>query len=144
MLKGLPPLMTPGLLHVLASMGHGDVLAVVDRNYPAHSVHERLVELPGNDVTTVVAAVAGLLPIDDFISPAVLGMAPDGDPRFTSPAHDEVRAALEAAEGTPVTYATLERTAFYERARAAYAAIATSDDRPYACFLITKGVVRSP
>jgi L-fucose mutarotase len=33
MLKGIPPLLTPDLLHALASMGHGDAIAIVDANF---------------------------------------------------------------------------------------------------------------
>ena len=49
MLRGLDPLLTPDLLHALASMGHGDTIAVVDTNFPAAATARRLILLPGTD-----------------------------------------------------------------------------------------------
>lgn len=139
MLKNIDPLLVPGLLSALAEMGHGDVLAVVDRNFPAHSCGRRVVELPGADATEVLRAVLTLLPVDEFQEPAAWHMLQDDGE--DGPAAASVRAALHTAEQRPVGFAGVERKAFYDLARAAYCTVRTADARPYACFLVAKGVV---
>jgi L-fucose mutarotase len=142
MLKNIDPVLGPELLWILAAMGHGDELAVVDANYPARALHQRCVEIPAVDTARALTAISTLIPIDDFVTPAVWHMAPDGEPGARFEVHDRAAAILESAEGRAVPLAPLERTAFYARARAAFAAVATTDSAPYACFLLTKGVVR--
>jgi L-fucose mutarotase len=141
MLKLIPALLTPDLLHSLALMGHGDRLAVVDSNYPAHSRHQRVHELFGADTVAAARAIMTLLPLDDFVEPAAHRMVPDGEPAFRSPSHDAFEAELSRAEGRAVTAAPIERSAFYQAAREAFAVVHTLDTAAYSCFLITKGVV---
>lgn len=140
MLKGIDPLLTPRLLRWLAEMGHGDVLAIVDRNFPAHSCGSRVVDLPGADTTLAARAVLGLFPVDTFQAPAAMHMLPV-DGRSAGPALPDFQTVLDAAEGRPVEVGGLERFEFYRRTREAYCVIATTDPRPYACYLIIKGVV---
>ena len=139
MLKNVDPLLVPDLLAALAQMGHGDVLAVVDRNFPAHSCGQRVIELPGADVTETLRAVLKLLPVDAFQDPAAWHMRQDDG--ADGPAVPEVRSALDQAEQRQVGFAGVARPDFYELARGAYCTIRTADDRPYACFLVAKGVV---
>lgn len=141
MLKNIPALLTPDLLHSLALMGHGDRLAIVDANYPAAARHSRVHPLFGATTLDATRAVVALFPLDDFVEPAALRMVPDGDPSFRSAAHDAIDAELTRSEGRPVRAAAVERTAFYERAREAFAVVHTTDARPYSCFVLTKGVV---
>jgi L-fucose mutarotase len=140
MLKGVDPLLTPRLLAALAEMGHGDSLAIVDSNFPAHAHCRNVVDLPGSDVTCVSRAVLSVIPVDTFIAPAVHYMTP-GNGRAASEAYPEFKALLDSAEERDVQTAGLERLAFYESVRRAYVVVTTTDPRPYACFLITKGVV---
>jgi L-fucose mutarotase len=142
MLKNIDPVLGPELLWILAAMGHGDELAVVDANYPAHALHRRCVEIPAVDTGRALTAIGRLFPIDDFVTPAVWHMTPDGEPGARFDVHDRAAAILASAEGRTISIAPLERTAFYARARSAFAAVATTDSAPYACFLLTKGVVR--
>lgn len=141
MLKNIDPLLGADLLGHLAAMGHGDVLALVDRNYPAASSARRLVRLPGVDVPLAARAIFSVLPVDTFVEPAVLRMGPVGEEDTELPVHAALREVVEEAEGRPVPTAPLERFEFYRRAEAAYVVVATTEDRPYGCFLVTKGVV---
>jgi L-fucose mutarotase len=141
MLKGISPLLTPDLLHVLASMGHGDELALVDANFPAATHARRLVRLPGSPVPAVLDAVLQLLPLDDFVSQAALTMQVVGDPAARPPVVAEFDAVLQQHGCPPST--ALERFAFYERAAAAFAIVATGEVRIYGNILLKKGVVRS-
>lgn len=148
MLKGIPALLTTEALTMLSAMGHGDVLAVVDRNYPAAANHARVATLAGADAPTAIAAIAELLPVDTFVDPSVWGMVPDPTPDADAdariPTHGEITRILTDSEGRDVTVTPLPRTAFYAAARQAYGAILTSESRPFSCFLITKGVVFPP
>lgn len=141
MLKGLPAVLTPDLLWALAAMGHGDTLAVVDRNYPAYALHDRVLPLAGVDITEAFAAIGAVVPVDRAVEPAVFAMAPDGDPDAVVESHGAVRAVLTASEGRPVTLQPVERTDFYALARKAFAVVLTGETRSYACFVLTKGVV---
>ncbi len=141
MLKNVDPLLTADLLSILRSMGHGDTLAIVDRNFPAASTAQRLVDLSGARIDAVTKAVLSVLPVDTFVEPAAFRMGVVDEPDRTLPVHEEFQHALDAAEGRAVTLAVLDRFDFYERARSAYAVVYTGDERPYGCFLVTKGVV---
>ena len=141
MLKGIPDILGPDALWMIAAMGHGDTLAVVDRNYPLHSQHSRVVTLAGVDSTQAIAALASLLPIDTFVSPSVWAMVPDDDPAAEIATHGEAGRILSAAENRPIEVAALRRTEFYVMARKAFGAVLTSESRPFSCFILTKGVV---
>ena len=141
MLKGIDPALTPDLLWALAAMGHGDVIAIVDANYPAYALHDRVIPLAGVDLHEAMAAIGALLPIDQFVEPAVHAMTPDGEPDAQIEVHQDVAAVLAGAEGRAVPVAPLERADFYRRAKSAFAVVLTGERRSYACFLVTKGVV---
>jgi L-fucose mutarotase len=141
MLKNLDPLLNGELLGLLQDMGHGDVVAVVDRNYPAVSSARNLVRLSGASVTEAATAVLSVLPVDSFVEPAVFRMGPVGDESSMLDVHHDFTEILDAAEGRRVPVEALERFEFYRRAREAYVVVATTEDRPYGCFLVTKGVI---
>ena len=142
MLKGISPLLTPELLANLAEMGHGDVVAVVDRNFPAHSRGGNVVELPGADTVAAIEAVLSLIPLETFTEPAVVHMLTDqGD---EGPAVAPAREVWNRMDGREVPDLGVVRQGadgFYARADEAYVTIRTSETRPYACFLLVKGVV---
>jgi L-fucose mutarotase len=140
MLKGLDPLLGPDLLHVLAAMGHGDEVVVADGNFPAASVARRLVRLDGIDAPRALRAILSVLPLDTFTPRPVAVMAVVGDPRAVPEPVREFQALVDAAAGRSVTFESLERLAFYDRARAAFAVVATGERRPYGNILLVKGV----
>ena len=85
MLKGIPPLLSPDLLHVLASMGHGDELVLADAHFPAATHARRLIQLPGTSAPDVLRAVLQVLPLDDFVPQAALTMQVVDDPSACPP-----------------------------------------------------------
>ena len=146
MLKGLHPLLVPDLLYVLRSMGHGDELVLADRNFPsasvaADTVSRTHISLAGTDVVAAARAILSVMPIDTFVEPALWRMAVVGAPDEIPPVQAEVQAVVDAAEGRPRPFAPIERMAFYERARQAFAVVSTGEDRGYACFIFKKGIV---
>lgn len=140
-LKTIPAIITPELLHSMALMGHGDILAIVDRNYPSHAGSQRVHHLAGVDTASAADAILTLFPVDDFTLPAAYRMTPDGQPDAFYPAHESFQQSLQRHEGREVDVEGVERTQFYTMAAAAFAVVQTTDDRPFSCFLVVKGVI---
>lgn len=139
MLKSINPLLTGDLLAILSDMGHGDEIVISDANFPAASIGRRLIRLPGLSATDVLAAVLSVLPLDDFVDhPAAAMDAPGERPAI----YPEFEAAIKKAEGRAIALDPVERFAFYDRAKSAYAVIATGERRLYANIILKKGVIR--
>lgn len=141
MLKGIDPLLSGELLHILDDMGHGDVLMLVDRNYPAAASGRPVVRLGEVTVLRAAAAILSVFPLDSFVDRPLERMEVDGDPAITTPTQDELLALASAAEGRALEYGIVPRLDFYERAKSAYAVVHTLDAVPYGCFFLKKGVI---
>jgi L-fucose mutarotase len=124
-------------------MGHGDELLVADGNFPAASIARRLVRLDGVDAPRALRAILSVFPLDTFVPTPARVMAVVGDPGAVPAPVRDFQAIVDAAAGRPVPLEALERFAFYERARAAFAVVATGEPRPYGNILLVKGVVRA-
>src|SRR5690606_22431547 len=99
MLKGIDPLIGPELLMSLASMGHGDQLAIVDRNYPAMSSNARVHRLDGIDAVTAIESVLSLMPLDGFVDTPLEYMEVVGSPGVVNAVQKEAHSAAERASG---------------------------------------------
>jgi L-fucose mutarotase len=146
MLKSLPSFMSADLLWVLAAMGHGDQLALVDRNYPAHATAQstrsgRLVELPGVDIPRALDGILQLFPLDGFVAEPLWHMASVDQPDIRLPIHSDALQICERAEQRSIGVRAVERFDFYAAAKNCFAVVHTTEDRPYGCFILTKGVV---
>jgi L-fucose mutarotase len=136
MLIGIDSLLTPDLLHALASMGHGDTIALVDANYPA-TRSRRLVNLPGADVARVLRAVLSVMPLDAAVpAPAQIMLPADGT--IPGPVA-EMNVVLAGSGAAPAT--ELGRPEFFAAAEQAYAVVATGELRFYGNILLTKGSI---
>ncbi len=148
MLKGIDPLLTPELLRVLAEMGHGDEIAIVDANFTAASLAGRkpLIQLAGAGVARACQAVLSLLPLDDFVTQPVAYMQVSGsEPGYRTALQRETIAAMVAAGHCSATQcAAMERFAFYDRVKSAFAVVQTSELQPWANFVFKKGVLAEP
>ncbi|EPX75712.1 RbsD/FucU family protein [Salipiger mucosus] len=139
MLKTIDPILTGDLLAILRDMGHGDEIVLTDANFPAATVAQRLVRLPGIAADRAAEAILSLLPLDDFVdAPAAAMASPDGRPEI----YDDFDQVLETAAGAPVQVEEIDRFAFYDRACQAYAVVATGERRLYANLILKKGVLR--
>lgn len=141
MLKGIDPLLSPELLHVLASMGHGDEIALVDCHFPAVSLARRLVRLDGVTLPDASRAVLSVLPLDTFVDEPVAGMQMVDTPDVIPDVQQDVFRMVPEFEDREVGVERIERFAFYDRAREAFAVVATGENRPYGCVIFTKGLV---
>jgi L-fucose mutarotase len=141
MLKTLSVLHTPELLNILASMGHGDEIAVVDANFPAVSNAQRLIRFDSADLPTVLEACLQLLPLDTFVEEPVARMMQVHAPQEIPEVQKICQIVIDRAEGRHVKVAAISREAFYERARKAFAIVATGELRLYGCIILKKGVI---
>ncbi|MGF6770305.1 L-fucose mutarotase [Paraburkholderia sp. GAS199] len=149
MLKNLDPLLNADILHALRSMGHGDELVICDANFPGDSVARetvsgKLLRLDGVSAPRAIRAVLSVMPLDTFITHPAERMEVVGEPATLPAVQREAQSEINAAEGREVPFASIERFAFYERARKAYCVIATGEERGYGCFIFTKGVLLAP
>ena len=140
MLKGIDPILGPDLLAILRAMGHGDDIAIVDANFPATSSAKRLVRMDGVDAPRLVRAVLSVLPLDTFVPNAAFRMAVVDRPDDIPPITKEF-AALLAAAGYQGEIEPVERFAFYEKARDAYAVVATGERRYWGNLILKKGAI---
>ena len=140
MLYGVDPLIGPDLLGLLARMGHGDRLVVVDANYPAYSAGPPVVRVDGVDAPAVVRAILTLMPLDAFVSVSAWSMDPVDAPGSVPPAVAAFDAALAKAH-VATRRDAIERFAFYEEARGVAGVVQTGEVRPYGNLILQKGVV---
>ncbi len=145
MLKGIDPRLNADVLFALRAMGHGDDLIIADTNFPSDSVARqtvlgRLLRIDAS-APEVIAAVLSVYPIDTFVDDAAARMEIVGAPDEVAPVQAEVQVAVDLAEGKARPMIGVERFAFYDRARSAYAVIQTAERRFYGCFAFRKGVI---
>ena len=141
MLKGIDPLLNGDLLKILDDMGHGDELLLVDRNYPAAASGKPVVRLGEVSINRAARAILSVLPLDTFVETPLERMEVDSNPAVVTPAQQELLQYAQMAHPVPLAYGVVPRKDFYARAKNAYAVVHTLDDRPYGCFILTKGVV---
>ncbi len=141
MLKNIPPILSPELLKILMEMGHGDEIVIADGNFPAASTARRLVRCDGHNVPEILDAILKLFPLDSYVdAPATLMQVTKGDPVET-PIWDTYREIINRYEAKANKISPIERFAFYEKAKDAYAVIATGEKALYANIILKKGVV---
>jgi L-fucose mutarotase len=146
MLKGIDNRLNADVLGCLRAMGHGDVLIIADTNFPADSVARatvtgQLLRMENLTAAEAVQAVLSVLPLDTFVDDFAGRMEVVGEPATIPPVQAEVQAAINAADGRPRPMTSIERFAFYDMARKAYAVIQTGERRFYGCFMFRKGVI---
>ncbi len=148
MLKGIDPLLTPDLLKVLAEMGHGDELVIADANFTAASLGrgKPVIALAGVGVQRTVEAVLSLLPLDAMVDQPLACMQVGGTPAgYRSAQQRTLVDALQASgHATPAQWQAMERFAFYDRVKAAFAIVHTGDLQPWANLILKKGVLGEP
>lgn len=144
MLKGISPMLSPELLKVLCEMGHGDSIVIADGNFPAQSMGKSgiVIRMDGHGVPEILEAILQVFPLDQYVEkPVSLMERVPGDMADVSiwKTYDKL---IEAAEprGTTVIQ-KLERFAFYEESKKAYAIVATSERSQYANVILQKGCV---
>ena len=146
MLKLIDPSLNADVLHALKSMGHGDELVLCDTNFPAdsvarHTVLGRLLHIDNLSAARAAKAILSLMPLDNFVDQPALRMEVTGAPNDIPPVQIEVQSEIDRTEGRSWPMGSIERMAFYDRARKAYCVIRSGERRFYGCFIFKKGVI---
>ena len=144
MLKGIPKILSPELLKVLCEMGHSDCLVIADGNFPAESIGKDaiVIRMDGHGACEVLEAILQLFPLDTYVEhPVNLMQVMPGD-KVETPIWKSYEEIVEKADDRGAgAIGQIERFAFYEEAKGAYAIIATGESALYANIMLQKGVV---
>ena len=135
MLKGISPVLSPDMLKVLAEMGHGDEIIISDAHFPAHTVNDRVIRADGVGADRLLAGIIPLFELDSYATPVIM-MAPSPGDTLDPEVERKYRAALKYDGKID----RVERYAFYERAKKAYAVILSGETAKYGNIILKKGV----
>jgi L-fucose mutarotase len=143
MLKNIPAAISPALMAALMEMGHGDELVLADAHFHAASLGGRIIRADGLGIPLLLAAILRFMPLDQYVEkPAALMQVVEGDP-VRPVIWDDYRRIVRSNEADFDDFEWLERFAFYDRARKAFAVLATGETAQYANIILKKGVLRS-
>ena len=145
MLKGIPKILSPELLKVLCEMGHSDRLVIADGNFPSESMgkNAKVIRCDGHGVPELLEAILTVFPLDTYVeTPVSLMQVMPGD-NVETPIWDEYKEIVSRFdERGEKSIGQIERFAFYDEAKTAYAIIATGESALYANIMLQKGVVK--
>ena len=135
MLKGISPVVSPDFLKTLAEMGHGDEIVIADAHFPGHTFNSRVLRADGLDADQLLAGIIPLFELDAYATPVIMMEAVPGDTLDPS-----VEARYRKALGYDGIIERVERFAFYERAKKAYAVVLSGEVAQYGNIILKKGV----
>ncbi|WP_301107867.1 RbsD/FucU domain-containing protein [Sporosarcina sp.] len=141
MLKNIPNNLSPEILKVLMEMGHGDEILIADGNFPSASHTANILRLDGQNAPEILQSILFLLELDDYEEGGVMLMKPKENEE-TPIIWNDYKEILQRTDNDHISILKLERFAFYEKAKKAYAIIATSEQALYANIMLRKGVIR--
>ncbi|MFW2227658.1 RbsD/FucU family protein [Rhizobium sp. CRRU65] len=141
MLIGIDPILNADILHALRAMGHGDEIVIADGSFPAQTLAKRLICMEAADLPRMLKAVLSVMPVDESEPDPVVGMEVIGEPDAIVPAHEAIQNALDTLPDAAIKLTRVERFAFYQRAKEAFAIIATGETLFYGNVIIRKGTV---
>lgn len=142
MLKNIPKILSPELVKILMEMGHGDEIVIADGNFPAEAIGQRVVRCDGHGVPEILDGILQLFPLDTYTDkPVMLMEVVKGDPVVPT-IWDEYKTIINKYEPENCKIEMIERFAFYERAKTAFAVVATGEEAIYANIILKKGVVK--
>lgn len=140
MLKNIHPALSPTLLKTLAEMGHGDEIVLADAHFPAHSLHHNVIRADGIEIATLLTAITPLFEYDQYVdAPLAMMSAVEGDTLDPS-VEARYLGAIAQINGSAPKVERVERFAFYERAKQAYAVVISGELAKYGNIILKKGV----
>ena len=140
MLVGISPLLSPELLSTLYRMGHGDEIVLADAHFPGESLGVPVIRADGLKIADLLDAIMPLMALDQYDDKNQIMMAAVAGDELDPAVEASYRAAIEKhhPDAPPVT--RLERFAFYERSKTAFAILMTGDTAKYGNIIVKKGV----
>lgn len=143
MLKSISKIVSPELIKTLCEMGHGDEIVIADGNFPAETFGKRVIRADGIGGAEMLKAVLSLIPLDTYSDPNMILMRlMDCDKGKINPVIWNEYEKIAMAEDENVKIGNIDRFEFYDRAKTAYAVIATGEEAVYANIILKKGVVK--
>lgn len=140
MLKGISPLISPQLLEVMARMGHGDELVLADAHFPGESLGKMVIRADGLRVTDLLEAILPLFELDSYVPHPVIMMEPVAGDRPDPQVEDSYRKSILLTNPGLPSIKHIDRFAFYERAKNAFAVVMTGETVKYGNIILIKGV----
>lgn len=144
MLKGIPKIISPELLKVLCEMGHSDRIVIADGNFPSESIGKNaiVIRCDGHTGTEILEAILKVFPLDTYVEKPVSLMEKVPGDNVETPIWEVYKQIVgKFDERGERAVGNIERLAFYEEAKKAYAIIATGESALYANIILQKGVV---
>ena len=139
MLKGIPKIISPELIKVLMEMGHGDEIVIADGNFPGENIARRCIRCDGHGTKELLEAILKLFPLDTYEKPVYIMEKVAGD-SVKTPIWDDYAKIIKPYTDDKIE--KIERFAFYERAKSAYAVIMSGESALYANIILKKGVIK--
>jgi L-fucose mutarotase len=140
MLKGISPIISPALLEVMARMGHGDEIVFADAHFPGETFNPRVLRADGIRISDLLEAVLPLFELDQYVaSPLAMMAAVPGDNLDPAVEESYLASIRKTNPGIP-PIEQIERFAFYERTRSAFAVVMTGETAKYGNIILKKGV----
>ncbi len=140
MLKGISPLISPELLYTLTRMGHGDEIVLADAHFPGEFCNTRVIRADGLLVPSLLEAILPLFELDSYVDYPLIMMAPVPGDSLDPEVESRYLGAVQITNPDIVAVEKIERFAFYERTRDAFAVVMTGDTAKYGNIILKKGV----
>jgi len=141
MLIGINPVIGPELLDVLFRMGHGDDIVLADAFFPGDSVNSRVIRADGLRIPDLLEGILALINLDTYVPHPVMMMAPVPGDSLDIKIEQSYRAIIDRRWPETPIIERIERFAFYERAKKAFAVLMTGETVKYGCIILKKGVI---
>ncbi len=140
MLVGISPVISPELLAVLHRMGHGDEIILADAHFPGESFNDHVLRADGIRIPELLEGILPLFVLDTYVdSPLVMMQAVKGD-ELDSSVETSYREVVDRYYPDTPAIARIDRFAFYERAKSAFAVLMTGETAKYGNIILKKGV----
>ena len=140
MLKGISPLLSPELLATLARMGHGDEIVLADAHFPGETFNSRVIRADGLGIPALLDAILPLLVIDTYVPDPLVMMAPVAGDSLDPSVETSYLVPIRKHASSAPAMTRIDRFAFYERSRSAFAVVMTGETAKYGNIILKKGV----
>jgi len=141
MLIGINPVISPELLDSLFRMGHGDEIVLADAFFPGDSINARVIRADGIIIPALLDGILALMNLDSYVPHPVIMMAPVPGDSLDETVEKSYRAVIDSRWPNTPSVERIERFAFYERAKKAFAVVMTGETVKYGNIILKKGVI---
>jgi len=141
MLINIDPVISPELLDTLFRMGHGDEIVLADSFFPGDSCNSRVIRADGIRVPALLEGILKLINLDSYVPYPVAMMTPVPGDTLDEEVEKTYRAVIDRHWPQTPAIERVERFAFYERTKKAFAVVMTGETVKYGNIILKKGVI---